>query len=116
MTELRISLVDADGRADVRAMDSLRGELGRRVGRTEFAEGQAAQGAKGALQDLTTLVVGVLGSGAAVALVNVLKAYVEQGRTKIIVEWEHRKISIETGDIRKASAQVDAIARALQGQ
>ncbi len=64
---------------------------------------------------MTTLVVGVLSSGAAVGLVNVLKAYVQRVKGSLVIEGPGGKATIETGDLRTALAMIDDVAPRILG-
>ena len=80
MSQLRINLGDDRGAPDAAALDALRADVEQHVGPAEFLAAESEPGAKGIAVDLTTLAVTLLGTPAVVALVGVLKSYLETGR------------------------------------
>lgn len=95
-------------------VDALRADLAEHVGPTSFAESAAADGAKGMTAiTATTLVVTLLGTPAVVALVNVLRSYLERMiEIEVTTERGTVKLKLPAGnalsaeDIRRALASV----------
>jgi len=81
MAELRLEFPASDAQADAGNIDALRADLDAHVGATSFAEAKPREGEKSGFSvDVATLVVSLLGTPAAVALVGVLKSYFDRDR------------------------------------
>ncbi|MFC3077319.1 hypothetical protein ACFODL_04375 [Phenylobacterium terrae] len=107
MAELTLSILEPDGAPAPDRLQDLKEDLERTVdGPVAYGQAAAPAGSKGIAFDLNTLVIGVLSSGAVVALVDVLKAHVQRGRTIIEVEGPGGKARIDTADARAAAEQI----------
>src|SRR5262245_12724840 len=81
MAEIRLAFPTSQAQADPGDIDALRADLDAHVGETAFAELPRKEGEKSGLTvDVATLVVSLLGTPAAVALVGVLKSYFDRDR------------------------------------
>jgi hypothetical protein len=81
MAELRLEFPSSHAQADPGDIDALRADLDAHVGVTSFAEAPPREGEKSGLSvDIATLVISLLGTPAAVALVGVLKSYFDRDR------------------------------------
>ena len=81
MAELRLEFPSSHAQADPGDIDALRADLDAHVGATSFAAAPPREGEKsGFAVDIGTLVITLLGTPAAVALVSVLKSYFDRDR------------------------------------
>ena len=81
MAELKLEFPSSQAQADPGEIDALRVDLDAHVGATSFAAGPPREGEKSGLSvDIATLVITLLGTPAAVALVGVLKSYFDRDR------------------------------------
>lgn len=116
MSGLKISIVDADGAPMRELLAELRDDIDRRVTPVEFDVAEAPSGSKGVAVDMTTLVIGALSSGAAVALVEVLKTYVQRGRSTFVFKGPNGEASIDTADVNRASGEIQSAIRSVWGE
>ena len=81
MVELRLEFSSSQAKTDPEDIDALRADLDAHVGATCFAETPPREGEKSGLSmEIAALVVSILGTPAAVALVGVLKSYFDRDR------------------------------------
>lgn len=111
MTEVRLEFPAGNGQADQADIDALRADLDAHVGATSYAEGEAREGEKGGPIEIATLVISLLGTPAAVALVGVLKSYFDREKVtelKVTTDKGTVEIKVPAGkalgdaDIRRA--------------
>ena len=96
MTEVRLEFPSGNGQTDPADVDALRADLDAHVGATAFAQGEAREGEKGGPIEIATLVISLLGTPAAIALVGVLKSYFDRERvTELKVTTDRGSVEIK---------------------
>ncbi len=111
MTEVRLEFPSGNGQ-DQADIDALRADLDAHVGATSYAPGVPRDGEKsGGAIEMAALVVSLLGTPAAVALIGVIKSYFDRERiTELTVTTKKGSVQIkaptgrglDSADIKRA--------------
>ena len=116
MTEIRLEFPTGHGQVDAADIDALRADLDAHVGATSFAEGESREGEKGGPIEIATLVISLLGTPAAVALVGVLKSYFDRERVtelKVTTDKGSVEIKVPAGGVLDDAAIRRALDRVI---